>query len=217
MPDVDIVHGNVSRKFWHVYKQLCEGVLTPDDLAGAIAKALIKTLKDEGRSPSELIFSTLKSVFSDVGIGMPIDGSAAGRLIDKLASTSLSQSRYVSLAVEAVKAGLAHATNLHDYGFVTKVVLREYTTRLLDADLLKRMPLANQYMNASSEEIAARLKEAEPNIESQLTYIVDQMARHESVEKLQKKRAKRNESVDFSNMDMSLPRVDSEDGEQNGK
>jgi len=217
MPDVDIVHGNVPRKFLQVYKQLCEGVLTPEDLAEEIAKALIKTLKDEGRSPSKLIFETLKSVFSDVGIGMPIDVPAAGRLIDKLASMSLSHSRYVSLAVEAVKAGPVKATNLHDYGFVTKAVIREFVTRLFDADFKERLPPLHHHMDASSEDIEARLQEAEPNIDSQLIHIVDQMARHETVEKLQKKRAKPNESLDFSNMDISLEQFDSEERAQNGK
>ena len=153
MPDVDIVRENVPRKFRRVREELCKGDLSPEDLSELVAKALRKTLKDEGRSPSELIFKSLKCAFSDGGIGVPIDVAAAGHLIDELASTSFSRSRYVSLAVEAFKAGLTQATNLHDYGVVKKAVICEYVTRLLDADLKECMPPVHHHMNALPKEI----------------------------------------------------------------
>ena len=217
MPDVDIVHESVPQKYWNAYKQLCEGLLTPEELSEAITKALRETLKDEGKAPSELIFESLRSAFGAAGIGMPIDVVAAGRMIDQLAGRSLAQSRYVYLAVEAFKAGLTQATNLHDYEVVKKAVSREYVSRLLDADFIERLPPAEHHMNASPEDISARLLAAEPHIDSQLAHIVDQIVRHETVETLQKKPAKQSASPDFSSMDISLPHLDGKDSEKNGR
>ena len=110
---------------------------------------------------------------------------------------------------------MEQAANLHDYYIVKTAVVREFANRLLDAEFNESMPPVHHHMNASSEDIEKRLFEAEPNIESQLAHIVDQMVRHDTAEKLRKKPAKRKSSQDFSTMDISLQRRDSKDGNNN--
>ena len=213
MPDVDIVYANVARKFRRVYQQLCEGILAPEDLSGTIAKALISTLKDVGASPFEIILKTLKSCFDDAGIGMPIDAAAAGSLAEELARESPARLRFSFLATESLKAGLMNTGNLYDYDRALKAIISEFVSRLLDAEFKERLPFTGHHMNASTEEVEARLLEAKPHIDAHLAHIVDQMARKESVQKLRRKPVTRNASSDFTKMDISLPHGGSKEGD----
>ena len=191
MPDVDIVHAIVPRKFRKVYKQLCEGALSPEDLSDAIAKALRNTLKDEGRVPCELIFKALDSAFSSVDFGMPLDVDSAFRLVDHLAIVSEARSRYLAIAVDAFRAGLMQASNLYDIGAVKRSVANEYVRRFLDADFLDRMPLTGHFSDASSDDIDRRLQEMRVHFDAELEFYVRHIAQCGSTKGIRKKPRKR--------------------------
>ena len=212
MPDVDIVHGKVPRKFWNVYKQLCEGVLSPEDLSERLAKALRNTLKDEGRTPSELIFETLGCAFSSVDFGKPLDVGSACRLMDHFASTSEARSRYLAIAVDAFRAGLMQAENLHDIGVVRESVANEYVRRLLDADFLDGMPLTGHHLDASSDDIERRLQAIRVHFEPELDRYIKHIARCETTLGVRKKPRKRGPRSDFRNMDISNADVENTGG-----
>ena len=210
MPDVDIVHGKVTRKFQRANEKLCKGDLRPEDLSDLVAKGLRNTLKDEGRVPCELIFKTLTCAFSSVG--KPLDVVAACRLMVHFASTSGARSRYLAIAVDAFRAGLMQAENLYHLGVVRESVANEYVRRLLDADFLHRMPLADHHLDASSDDIERRLQALLVHFEPELDRYVKHITRRETTAGVRKKPRKRGPKPDFRNIDISDSDVENTGG-----
>ena len=203
MPDVDIVHGKVTRKFQRAYEKLCKGDLCPEDLSDLVARGIRNTLKDEGRVPCELIFKTLTCAFNSVDVGKPLDVDAACRLMDHFASTSEARSSNLAIAVDALRAGLMQVDNLDDSEAVKKSVANEYVRRLFDADFLDRMPLTGHQFNASSDDIERRLQAVGVHFEPELDRYVKHITRRETTAGMRKKPRKRGPRPDFRNMDMS--------------
>ena len=212
MPDVDVVHDKVTRKFQRAYEALCKGDLSPEELSDVIARGLRNTLKDEGKEPCELIFKALECAFSSVDFGKPLDVDSACRLVDHLARASEARSRYLAIAVDAFRAGLMQAENLHDIGAVKKSVANEYVRRLLDADFLDRMPLTGHHLDASSDDIERRLQEIRVHFEAELELYVRHIAQRGTTKGINKKPRKRGPKPDFSNIDISNPDVEDSGG-----
>ena len=209
MPDVDIVHGKVTRKFQRAYEKLCKDDVSSEELSDDIARGLRNTLKDEGRVPCELIFKALACAFSSVDFGMPLDVDSACRLVDRFARGSEARSRYIAIAVDALRAGLMQAKNLHDIATVNRSVANEYVRRLLNADFLDGMPLTGHYLDASSDDIERRLQEIRVHFEAELELYVRHIAQRGTTKGIRKKPRKRGPKPDFGNIDLS--NLDDED------
>ena len=209
MPDVDIVHDKVTRKFKRAYEKLCKGDLSPEELSDVIARGLRNTLKYEGRVPCELIFKALARAFSAVDFGKPLDVDSACRLMDHFARASGARSRYLAIAIDAFRAGLMQAENLHDIDAVKKSVANECVRRTLEADFLDRMPLTGHLFDASADDIERRLQEMRVHFEAELERYVRHIAQRATTKGLRKKPRKRGPKPDFGNIDLSS--LDDED------
>lgn len=209
MPDVDIVHDKVTRKFQRAYEKLCKGDLSREELSDLIARGLRDTLKDEGRVPCELIFKALEGAFSSVDFGEPLDIDSACRLMAHFANASGARSRYLAIAIDALRAGLMQAENLHDIGAANKSVANEYVRRLLESDFLERMPLTGHLFDASSDDIERRLQEMRVHFKAELELYVRHIAQRGTTKGIRKRPRKRGPKPDFGNIDLS--NLDDED------
>jgi len=205
MPDVDIVHDQPMPKFRHPYRQLCEGILSAEELSESIAKGLRNTLKKDANSAVEFIFQTLTQAFEEFDGDQPDLGHALGRFIDNCASKCVTNSRYTTLAVDALKACLTHLENLQFINHSAKAAISDFVIRVLNADFRESMNLLNHHADATCEEIHERMQATEPYLGQEVEYIVSQILRYESAASLRKRRKKRGPEPDFSEEDISSP------------
>lgn len=212
MPDVDIVRDKVTRKFQRAYEKLCKGDLSPEDLSDVIAKALRNTLKDEGRVPCELIYKALTCAFNSGDSGKTLDMDATYCLVDHFASTSEARSRYLAIAVDALRAVFMQVENLDDFDAFKNSEANEYVRRVLDADFLDRMPLTGHQFNASSDDIERRLQAIRIRFESEVDLYVKQIARRETTLGVRKKPRKRALLTDFHDVDLSNSNIEDNGG-----
>ena len=205
MPDVDIVHDQVKPKFRAAYRQLCERTRSVEEQSESIAKGLRNTLKKDANSAVEFILRTLTRAAEEFDVDKPDFGVALSRFIDGCARECVTNSRYKSLAVEALKACLKHGENLQFTNHNARESIRDFVNRVLAADFVESMNLIYHHSGASSEDIRESLQEAEPHLEREIEYIVSQILRKGSAAKLRKRPKRRGPKPDFSEEDISIP------------
>jgi hypothetical protein len=205
MPDGDVVYHGVSRGFAGAYKEFCEAYFNNEQVAGKIAKALRKTVKQYGNPPIQLVLNTVEGVTSQLIRGMSIDYVQEGYIIDQSARESMGHRRGMPLAVDACKACVRQVAEARDHNMTKVVVIREYVNRVLDADFFEHLPLLSHHHNVHPEVLEQRLHQIRPYLDLEIERIVAQIAKAERVDRLRKTSKERKAELDFSQMDIAMP------------
>src|SRR5687768_4217757 len=100
MPDSDKVHVGLTPRYQKPYKQLCEGYLSPEELAHNILKPLKKDIQAYGDGPINLIKQVgelLEERASAPIFNLPIDYNVESQNIENLAKRTPGDRRGIAL------------------------------------------------------------------------------------------------------------------------
>lgn len=206
MPDGDVVYHDVRRGYAGAYKELCEGYFNDEKVAGKIAKALRGSLKRYGNQPIALVSRTFADVSSAVASGAAIQPTQESYQIDETARELMGHRRGTPLATDACKEYVMRVCDGTGSDLTFVSVIREYVSRVLQADFYEHLPLLNHYNDVSPAFIEQRLQQVQPHLDLEIERIVSQIVKAGRVDRLRKE--PRNRAIpqpDFSGMDVSMP------------
>ncbi len=201
MPDGDIVHEHLERRYHTSYKQLCEGKLTGEELANGVVEAVWKDMK-QGK---DTLIAMLKGVaiqlqgILDRKFFEDIDWQQEGALID--AKTHVYANKPLrDLAVKACKEEFWAIRNGVRPTNCFIELLTGYMTNVYDAKFVERVPLAPTHHNDASEAfVGEQLEMMRPFVKARLQEYVKAIYEKETVylpRQPRRKHVKVNYSVD---------------------
>ena len=204
MPDADVLYFRVFRKYRTVYKQLCEDYLSIETVAENIATALRTTLKKDANDAIRLLLDMVESITDGQATLNDIEVSKVGYRIDQMARRSMANHRYVTIAVNVLKAHLMKEEFGHNRSISSVAVLREFVVVVYEADFSKCSPPVHHHNDISAEEYERRIKLVQPHVDGEITHIAEQIDRLGSSERLRKRPMKRVAERDFSQWDIAM-------------
>lgn len=215
MPDGDIVHEGLARKYQETFKQLCYGQFGGAKLAERVVPAFWKDIQNGGDKPIQLLRVVAEQcqqlldscVFGPIHQQEQIDWHKELVRIDELAQSIYTDRRFKTLAVEACKEMLqdlrngGHPSNCH-IGLLMKYMWNVYI-----AEFEARVPLSHfhdKYVNR--ELIGEKLEAMRPYVNEQLSQYAEQIYHHGTVH-LVKPPRRRSRTKPNYNIDTDLSTV----------
>ena len=195
MPDADKVHAGLGYRHQKVYKQLCEGVLPPREIAYTELNALRQVLKEYGNAPLSLIQQA--TVFLGLIPTEPLLRQAVNwgekrreleNLCQQISQKTRGNKRAMMLAEEACKEQLRRIQQDTAPDDLKLESITSYIQKVYEADFEERIPLGRHYNDADPDLVNARLEEMRPGIEEGIDGFAKQLARHGGVSPLRRPR-----------------------------
>jgi hypothetical protein len=109
MPDGDIVHVNLPRRYQKPYKQLCEGQYSDVELTRAVLRPLKRDLQEYGDAPLKLIqqvVAEMNQISHEPLLKQSINWTEKNETIDRCAQQIAGHPTAMALAVQACQQQL---------------------------------------------------------------------------------------------------------------
>lgn len=192
MPDADKVHSGLSYRHQKVYKQICEGVFTPSELAYEELEAMKGELKNCGQAPFSLILEAAKllnAISPGHLLNSNVDWGGICRSIQKkgqmISMQTATKKRVLDLAVEAcvdlvrdIQQG-AISDNLE------VDMMERFVTKVYEAEFEGRLPLTpHHYLDATPDFVNDRVKDMRQPMEVGMRALAEQAIRNGNFNKL---------------------------------
>ncbi len=208
MPDGDIVHNNLGRRYQEVYKEICEGQYSASNLAKKVIRAVIKDIQKAGEEPIQFIRQVGEEHqrVSDMRM-YGTDWEKEFALVDELARSLYADRRFKTLAVEASKEELRDIRNGGNPSNCVINLLQSYFWKVYVAQFAEKVPLTrSHHQEATREFVDEQLARMEPDVWGQLLPYVKH-AYHQGVIDLDKVRPRRSAKKQNCNIDTDLSTV----------
>jgi hypothetical protein len=184
MPDGDIVHVNLPRRYQKPYKQICEGQYGAAELAHTVLRSFKQDLQEYGDAPLKLIqqvATELNQIPDEPLLKQLVDWGEKSQIIDRCAQQIYGRRTAMELAVHACQQQLQelrYSSCPHD--FATEI-LRKYGAAVYEANFEGRVPLAQHYNGVAQATVDARLQDMRVHVEQGIDSFAAQMMRNGGV------------------------------------
>lgn len=188
MPDRDIVHPVLPRKYYTAYKQICEAHESDEEIVRTALKGLRRGLQEYGDEHLRIIDEVCSNFerISSMPLFLPsVNWNEESQRIDKLFQQTTGNSRAISMLKDACKIHM-HAIrfdgNVEDH----KVqILRHYINKVYDADFEQRVPLNQKHYNDETQaNINKRLRKIKPYAESYFMAFAEKISKTDTVKSI---------------------------------
>lgn len=190
MPDGDIVHKGLTKKYQGIFKEICDGQSGGSTLAEKVMPAVWKDIQNGGDKLIQLLKEVAEQcqqildryVFGPIYQQEQIDWQKEFKHVDELAQPIHADRRFKTLAVEACKEQLE---NLRYRGIPSNChieLLTKYTWNIYVAEFEARVPLSPScYKDVSGKFVGERLEMMRPYVKEELLRYVEQIYRDGTV------------------------------------
>ena len=193
MPDADKVHKGLSYRHQKVYQQICEGVMTPSELAFEELGAMKKELHSCGQAPFLLIPEVgklLSAVPTGPLLNPSVDWNGICRDIErkgqKVSLQTSANKRIMALVVDACIDQVRDIQQNVVPDNLEVDAMQRFTVKLYEANFEDRIQLAHHYKDAAPEMVNARVEAMRQSMEDGLGKLAEQAVRDGSFEKVKR-------------------------------
>src|SRR5215510_23333 len=189
MPDGDIVHVKLSRRYQKPYKQLCEGLYGDAELTRAVLRPLKQDLQDYGDAPLKLIqqvAAELNRIPDEPLLKQFINWADKSKSIDRCAQQISGRPTAMQLAVQACQQQLQELRYGSCAQDLTKEMYRKYVSVVYEATFEGRVPLPQHYNGIAQAAVDARLQGMRTYVEQGIDCFAAQMLRNGTVSSLRR-------------------------------
>ncbi len=186
MPDGDIIHPNINRRFQNVYVQLCEGHWEPAELGYEMLRPLKGQIKEYGNSPIKLGQRFISIILN---FRHNLDLAGCFKQIEKLSINPEMNSspRGRDLMKSAAKKLLIEIENGKSMDDIESNLYENYISMIFDKDFESRIPATPEHhANATYPEIKITMAEIRPHLENGIHIFTNQLIKHQDVSKLRR-------------------------------
>ncbi len=186
MPDGDVVHPNLARRYYKPYKELCEG-LNNYSVANSILITLKKDLKDYGDEPISLIKMFTNFLKTTTKVGSKIDTRRAYQYLEVLGKKCLAGRRAKELALKACRQLLFELQNGKTPSDLEKAACYKFTGNIYQANFAERVPLSpdhNHYNETTYSFIRGKLAQIDPLVKEGIEYLASQLTREKPLARI---------------------------------
>jgi hypothetical protein len=184
MPDGDIIHAKLPRRYQKAYRQICEGQFCDEELAHGVLHALKKDIQRYGDEPQRLLkqaVTQLRQIPSEPLLKQTMDWSEESHKIDKLAQQSKGSRRAKELAIKACKEQLLELRcGEHSPDLLVEITTK-YMRNVYVANFEELAPLAEHYNGLDQATFDARLESIRPYVDQEISGFAATAVRHDSV------------------------------------
>lgn len=212
MPDGDIIHGALSRRYQKPYKQLCEWALSPEKLSWELAKRVKQQMLDCHQDVAPFIrvavnrleMIPFRSLFSS-----DIDWHSEHAAIQNLARFSTGSKRGIGIAVQACQAILNQMQNGYISSDIKGAIYSDFAKRIYNSEFGDAVPETNSHysalngISASAQIVDSRLAEIEPLVLRHLQTFADTAAQHDDAKPLSLHLPRKIQKIDDIDLDSS--------------
>jgi hypothetical protein len=187
MPDGDIVHVNLPRRYQKPYKQLCEGQYGDVELTRAVLRPLKRDLQEYGDAPLKLIqqvATELNQIPDEPLLKQSINWAEKSKIIDGWAQRISGPRIAIALAVKACQQQLQELRYSSCAQDLTKEIYRKYVSSVYEANFEGRVPLPQHYNGVAHAAVDARLQGMRAHVEQGIDSFAAQMLRNSNVSSL---------------------------------
>jgi hypothetical protein len=194
MPDGDIVHENLPRRYQKPYKQLCEGQRSAAELAHEALRPLKGDLRIYGDEPVKLIqqiATVLSQILNTPLLKQSVDWRGQSQIIDRCAQQIDGHRTGMELAVKACKQQLQElrykSCSYDSVEEMSLAIMRKYVSAVYEANFEERVPLAQQHYNGVAQmTVDARLQGMRVYVEQGIEHFAAQIIHNDSVTTLRR-------------------------------
>ena len=192
MPDADKVHSGLSYRHQKVYKQICEGVMTPGELAYEELGAMKGELRNCGQTPFLLIPEAVKLlniILPGHLLNSTVDWNGICRDIQKkgqmISLQTATKKRVLDLAVEACIDLVRDIQQGAVSDDLEVDMMERFATKVYEAEFEGRLPLTHHhYLDVTPEFVNNRVKAMRQPMEDGLRALAKQAIRDGHFNKL---------------------------------
>jgi len=201
MPDGDIVHEGLGRRYQGAYKQLCDGQFGGEDLARKVMSAVYKDIQQAGDPIIQFLQKAGEQSQQILNRRMfeEIDWQKESAQIDRLAQSIYANKRFKTLAVEACKEQIQDLRHGGNTSNCYIDLLQKYMWNTYSAQFAEKVPLTpSHHREVNGEFVDERLALMKPYVQGQLQDYAKQVYNQGTVAQLPHRRStiKRNYNAD---------------------
>lgn len=184
MPDGDIVHEHLKRRYYTSYKQLCEGKLTGEELANGVVEAVWKDMKQGKDTLIDMlkdVATQLQGILDRKEFSEEINWQQEATMLD--AKTRVYANKPLrDLAVKACKEEfLAIRNGVHPANSFIEL-LTGYMTNVYEAKFVECVPLTRIHHNEVNDAfVGEQLEMMRPFVKARLQEYVKAIYKKETV------------------------------------
>jgi hypothetical protein len=202
VPDGDIVHDKLPRRYLKAYAVLCEGKLTREEIAHSILRALKRDIQKTGDAPVQLAKRLAAHIERLVGCGTDVDWIAVGTLLDRESAQDADCScRDKELLIGAARSCLRaprYGQRITSEG-VSETIIEQYILGKYRADFEDRVPLTRKHHVSSDQStLDDRLLGVRPSIERAISEWAKTLGATGDAKKIRMPRQSRVEPIELA-------------------
>lgn len=207
MPDSDRVHAGLPYRYQKTYQQLCEGYMSPAEIAHNSLKPLKKDIQDFGDGPINLIKQVgeqLEEKTSTPIDKLAIDYNAESQNIESCAQRIQGHPRGIAIAERTCEESLQAIQRGEVDQVGTQQIVQKYIENAYDSNFVQGISMVEQHHdNALQETLDQRLKDMQPHLSQGFANMAEQIMQKDSVKSLRVPRRSWVDSpVDIHNNDL---------------
>jgi hypothetical protein len=193
MPDGDIIHNKLPRRFLDIYGQLCEGHWEPAELGYKMLQPLKGQLKFYGNAPIKMSkrMAALLQEFINRGSVPNHSSSKLHRQIDSLSRVPMinCKPRAHSLLVQAANSVLFRIEQGYQIDDAEFEIMKGYVDNVYKSDFEELIHCTDEhYGGASFEEVQENIQNIRPYVERGRDAFSEQLVRSGDVNRLRRPR-----------------------------
>ncbi len=181
MPDADIVHKNVPRRYQKLYKEICEDYWDNQDLGHEALRPLQKDIKDYGDGPIELLnefAARLELIASHPLFASMTDWAGENVYLEELRYRIRGNKRGLDLAVNVCRGKIQQFREglIIDIS-VRKDLIANFFMAIYRANFEEKIQLTPQhYLVVDPDFVQSRLTEIRPFVEAGIEELASKVA-----------------------------------------